>query len=501
MNRDSALLARYAEGLFWMARYLERVENMARLVDVTETFESPGREAESWNGLIRINADEAGFARRAQAPTAENVKRFYLTDIGNPTSVPASMEAARTNARALRPLISTEMWVQLNIFHREILGITSADLQGDRLSRLCDRIKVGVQTHTGITDGTFFRDQGWVFYQIGRLIERADQTTRLLDIRYHLLVPSGGEERRVAELTQWGGVLRAAAGYHAFRRVAPAGFKPEDVVSFLLTDAAFPRSVTLCVEQIEWLLSQLRGRYGLRGTVASLERVEELRGGLRGRPVERIIADGLHDFLDGVQRDLILLAGEIGTAFFRDWRPFAEPAGQSQSQSQSQSGGGSQSQSQSQSQGEGQSQGGTPRRLSGPAPDRAARSGQFARDAWLLHVRDIEQGTNDDRSYYRVRRGDGRRGARLFPPPDACPLRGNRCGGGDGSVGGARGALVLRHALVAELGRRAAEPADPRLRKGNRDQGQHHAVQPERGADQQAAGHRGRRLRSVPADA
>lgn len=324
MARESPLLARYAECLFWMARYLERVENMARLLDVTSTFESPGREAESWSGLIRINADEEGFAKRALAPTAENVKRFYLTDLDNPTSIPASLEAARTNARALRPLISTEMWTQLNIFHRELTAICPDDLQGDRLSRLCERIKIGVQTHTGITEGTFFRDQGWVFYQLGRLIERADQTTRLLDIRYHLLVPAAGEERRVAELTQWGGVLRAAAGYHAFRRVAPPGFGPADVVAFLLTDAAFPRAVTLCVEQIEWLLSQLRGRYGMRGTVASLERVEELRAGLRGRPVEKIIADGLHHFLDGVQRDLILLAGEIGTAFFRDWRPLAE---------------------------------------------------------------------------------------------------------------------------------------------------------------------------------
>jgi uncharacterized alpha-E superfamily protein len=309
-----------------MARYLERVENMARLVDVTQTFESPGRETESWSGLIRINADEAGFATRALAPTADNVKRFYLTDLGNPTSIPASLEAARTNARALRPIISTEMWMQLNVFHREIMAVAVADLQGDRLSRLCAQIKMGVQTHTGITEGTFFRDQGWVFYQLGRLIERADQITRLLDIRYHLLVPIGGEERRVAELTQWGGVLRAAAGYHAFRRVASAGFGPEDVVAFLLTDPAFPRSVGLCLDQTEWLLTQLRGRYGLRGTVASLERVEELRAGLRGRSVATIIADGLHQFLDGVQRDLILLAAEIGTAFFRDWRPLAEKA-------------------------------------------------------------------------------------------------------------------------------------------------------------------------------
>ncbi|MDE2197653.1 MAG: alpha-E domain-containing protein [Rhodospirillales bacterium] len=326
MTRDTPLLARYAEGLFWMARYLERAENIARLVDVTQSFESPGREAESWFALVRINADEEDFARLGLAHDAESVKRFYLADHTVPTSVPACLEAARTNARTLRPLISTEMWQQINVFHRDMMAIGDAELHGDRLSRLCARIKQGVQTHTGITEGTFFRDQGWFFYQLGRLIERADQTTRLLDIRYHLLVPAAGEERRVAELTQWGGVLRAAAGYHAFRRIARPGFTARDVVAFLLADGAFPRSVALCVEQIEWCLTQLRSRYGLRGTVGALERVEELRAGLTGRRVDDIVAGGLHQFLDGVQRDLIQLAAEIGTAFFRDWRPLAMEA-------------------------------------------------------------------------------------------------------------------------------------------------------------------------------
>jgi uncharacterized alpha-E superfamily protein len=327
MTRELPLLARYGEGLFWMARYLERVENLARLIDVTQTFESPGRETESWFALVRINADEEGFAARGEAPTAEAVKRFYLLDADNPTSIQASLEAARTNARTLRPLISTEMWLQLNVFHRDAMAIAAADLLGDRLSRLCTRIKEGVQAHTGITEGTLFRDQGWLFYQLGRLIERADQTTRLLDIRYHLLVPTGGgEEQRVAELTQWGGVLRAAAGYHAFRRVAPPGFTPADVVRFMLADMHFPRSVALCTDQIEWILGRLRGRWGLGGTGPALERVMDLRGAIMGRPMEAIIEDGLHQFLDAVQRDLILLAGEIGTAFFRDWRPLAKPA-------------------------------------------------------------------------------------------------------------------------------------------------------------------------------
>ena len=319
--KDTTLLARYAEGLFWMARYVERVENLARLIDVTQTFESRGREDEAWSALLRINADLDRYLDAGGSLDADSVKHFYLLDRGNPTSVPASLEASRTNARTLRPLISTEMWMQMNVFHRDVLAITPAELQGDHLTRLCTRLKEGVQAHTGITEGTFFRDQGWNFYMLGRLIERADQTTRLLDIKYHLLHVQYGEERRLTDLTQWSGVLRAAAGYHAFRRVAPAGFEPSDVVAFLLSDRSFPRSVTLCVSQVEWHLMQLRSRYNLRGTRAALERIEEGRAALSANPVEDLISHGLHDFLDAMQRDLILLAGEIGYAFFRDWRP------------------------------------------------------------------------------------------------------------------------------------------------------------------------------------
>ena len=326
----SPLLTRDAEGLFWMARYLERVENLARLIDVTQTFESPGRETESWSALVAINSDEPGLLERGMAVEAASIKRFYLLDAENPNSIPACLEAARTNARKLRPLISTEMWMQLNVFHRDVMAIDPSELDGDALSRLCLRIKEGVQAHTGITEGTFFRDQGWHFYELGRQIERADQTTRLLDIKYHLLVSGTEEERRVVELTQWNAVLRAAAGYHAFRRVADAGFGPADVVAFLLADTSFARSVALCVGQMGWHLGHLRSAYGLRDTAGVLERLEDVRGML-DEPVQRLLPFGLHDYLDGLQRGLIGVGELIGTAFFRDWRPLKQTQSQSQS--------------------------------------------------------------------------------------------------------------------------------------------------------------------------
>ncbi len=348
---DAVLLARDAEGLFWMARYLERVENIARLVDVTQSFESPGYENDAWLGLIRINADEQSFAERGFSVDASHVKCFYLLDRGNATSVPANLENARTNARTLRPLISTEMWRQINVFHRFVGQLKLHDLEGDALSRVCTKLKEGVQAHTGVTEGTLYRDHGWYFYEMGRLIERADQTTRMLDIKYTTILPRDGEAKRVAELTQWNAVLRAAAGYHAFKRHARAVFSAEDVVHFLLRDPSSPRSVLLCVRRTEAHLDDLRRIYGLGRASEPMELAEYLRELLLEKPIGHILDMGLHDYLDIVQIQIQQLAGSVGRAFFRDWRPEPLPS-QSQSQSQSMRDG-----SQSQSQSQGQSQG------------------------------------------------------------------------------------------------------------------------------------------------
>jgi uncharacterized alpha-E superfamily protein len=337
MRFDAVLLSRDAEGLFWMARYLERVENLARLIDVTQSFESPGFETDAWFGLIRINADEANFSARGFSPDADSVKRFYLLDRGNPTSIPAALEDARTNARTLRPLMSTEMWRQINMFHRFVGRITPEDLEGDALSRLCTKLKDGVQAHTGITEGTFYRDQGWYFYELGRLVERADQTTRMLDIKYTAMLPRDGEAKRVAEMTQWNAVLRAGAGYHAFRRRHRANFSAEDVVHFLLRDPSSPRSVLLCVRRAESHLDDLRRIYGLGRADEAMELAEYLRELLTEKPLGHILAMGLHHYLDVVQVHIQKLTAAIGRAFFRDWRPEDPVPAPSKTQSQSQS--------------------------------------------------------------------------------------------------------------------------------------------------------------------
>ncbi len=324
------LLARHAEAAFWMARYVERAENLARLLDVQQVFASDSRDPASWGSMLVLNADEARFTKAHQTVDRASVTHFYVLDQANPTSIISAIHMARENARALRPLIPTEMWTQLNIFHRRLYALTPADLGEARLSRTCAMVKEGCQTHTGITDGTFFRDEGWYFYSIGRWLERADQTTRLLDIKYHQLLPRGADVGSAFDIGQWNSVLRSAAGYYAYRRVHSQAMSPATIAGFLLQNRAFPRSVALCINDIDRTLHELRSRYKLRGGTAALERIDELLAELTGRPIEQILLAGLHEFLDMMQRNLALLAGDIAREFFHHEEVVTQMATQAQ---------------------------------------------------------------------------------------------------------------------------------------------------------------------------
>lgn len=310
------LLARYAECIFWMARYMERAENLARILDVHETFSHDIRGFKNWHTIVRLNGDDDKFFSRYDAATAENVVQFYVLDTQNPTSIVSAVRAARENARCLRPWISTEMWAQINVFYNRVLTLEPNDIALPNLTHLCSEIKETCQAHSGITEGTFYRDEGWYFYQLGKYIERADQTTRLLDIGYFSLLPSTGDTVGHQDFVQWHALLRSVAGYHAFRRVYPRGMTPAAIAGFILYNESFPRSVALCVRQINAVLTHLKSRYKLRGGNAAMERIDEIIATLTSRSIERVIEGGLHDYLDWLQLRLSNVTSELSHSFF-----------------------------------------------------------------------------------------------------------------------------------------------------------------------------------------
>jgi uncharacterized alpha-E superfamily protein len=279
---------------------------------VTKTFARDAEGGRNWLSLLRINGDESAFFEKHAAPEATSVAHFYLLDADNPTSVPASIRCAKDNARTLRALISTEMWLQINVFHGRIRDLSVIDIAPEEISDVCAMLKEGVQAHTGTTEGTFYRDQCWHFYMMGRHLERADQITRLIDTKFNALMPAAATDAAVDE-GQWNEVLRAAAGYHAYRREYPHGYVPREVAGFLLLNAAFPRSAALSLAQLDWHLTTLRSRYHLRGCAPALQRLDHLKTMLASQTMDDILGRGLSPFLDWVQREIAALHEDIVT--------------------------------------------------------------------------------------------------------------------------------------------------------------------------------------------
>ncbi len=312
----NVLLARSAENLFWLGRYLERAENLARILEVNVTFARDAHGLQDWLPILRLHWDEARFLEVHGAASTDAVLHFYILDRENPTSIISAITNARSNARALRPLISREMWSQLNVFYNWIVSLDQQVLEPGRLARLLAEIEEACQTHTGITEGTFHRDQGWSFYWIGRYIERADQTTRLLDIKSPALQTPPSSEASSIDLAQWNTLLRSAAAYHPYRRVRSASLTAEHIASFLLLDPGLPRSVLLCTHEVERLLLDLRERYELSAGGTAVEELRALRVDLRDLAGRELLGGGLHELLDLVQRRLIATTQKLSAEFF-----------------------------------------------------------------------------------------------------------------------------------------------------------------------------------------
>ncbi|MGO2959163.1 MAG: alpha-E domain-containing protein [Acetobacter sp.] len=313
------LLSRYAEGMMWLARYSERIENLARLLEVTEGFVRGPDGQTGWDSIIQINSDETPFFALHTEATEANVVAFYVTEMANPNSIKSMAHAMRENARAVRPLISTEMWTHLNMFTRWVLELQFSDIRQNSLSSICNRLKHDCQTHYGVTEGTLYRDQAWLFYQLGKQLERSDQITRLIDIRYHTLLPTGEKAGSEIDSTQWASILRSAAAYHAFWRIQPIATTPANVVGFLLKNDGFPRSLAVCLEVFDSTLSVLAGHNSLRRLCGPIqERVAYLRVTLQDQTADDMIIRGLHEYMQWIQTQIAHIQNDIAQAF---WPP------------------------------------------------------------------------------------------------------------------------------------------------------------------------------------
>lgn len=308
------LLSRNAESLFWLARYLERSASLARVIEMQSSFGSHDPQV-GWTWLLSLHGDEARFRERYQV-SSNNIIAFYVSDLANGGSIRSSIHWARENARALRPYIPLEMWVQLNTFYGAVEHLGPSAIEPTELPRTCAEIRAGCLAQIGIAEGTLYRDEGYEFFKLGLMIERADQTSRLLDVKFAQGARTAASGDASEGFVFWSTILRTAAAYQVFHRLEAAQAEPERVARFLIQNPCHPRSIGYCVHAIDASLQMLRSSFHLTRTNAALEACEVLMAGLQAAAGDAALLQRLHDFNDWVQRSLISLTDGISSAFF-----------------------------------------------------------------------------------------------------------------------------------------------------------------------------------------
>lgn len=309
------LLSRNAESLFWLARYLERGASLGRVIEMQSSYGAADREA-GWSWLLALHNDEERFKKDHEVSSA-NIIEFYVTDVTNPGSIRSSIHWARENARALRPFIPLEMWVQLNAFYDSVQHFDADDLVPAQLPRTCATIRGGCLAQIGTAEGTLYRDEGYQFFKLGRLIECADQTSRLLDVKFAQGATTGRSHDPSDDFVFWSTILKTAAAYQVFRRLEPQGIDPEHVVRFLILNPNHPRSIGFCAREIGEALHVLRRNFHLTRANACLEACDVLMEALATAGAEKDLPNKLHEFNDFVQRMLFELTDAISKAFFQ----------------------------------------------------------------------------------------------------------------------------------------------------------------------------------------
>lgn len=309
----SKLVARFAENVFWVGRYLERAENLARILEINETYARDDPDGPDWKRVLRLYADLKRFESLHGEASTQAVLNYYVIDRDNPSSIVRCIDCARENARSIRHLISTEMWTQINIFRADVAALQKRDATVSNLSRVSREVIAGCQHFEGIAEGTFMRSEPWCFYQLGKYIERADQTTRILDIGYDRL--SSADESQVAWV-HWNVLLRSVSGYHAYRSRHPGASTPRDIAEFLLFDHEFPRAVGLCVNRVTSSLRDLARRHGNDRAAPAEAARRQIETMLEAGPGKNLNSKTLHVYLDRIQSALAHMSEQIGACYF-----------------------------------------------------------------------------------------------------------------------------------------------------------------------------------------
>lgn len=315
------MLSRIADSLYWMSRNLERAANTARLVEINLIHlleaEDALPEAAQWRPLLSISNSEEAYRKRYDGGeiTASRTIQFITRERQNANSIRSSLRLARENARVVRDRISNEMWEAINEMWLRIDRLLEGSAPAERSPAICAEVLNGVARFHGISVSTMMRGEAYGFYLLGTCVERADMTARILDVKYHLLLPDVSMVGSPLDYYQWAALLKSLSGFEAYRRRYQAGLRPLDIAEFVVFAGAFPRSLRFSVEHMRHALLEI-GTDGADRTAAAMSALEAQ---LHENSADRVLAVGLHQYLEEFLTRIAAFNGALSREYFEHY--------------------------------------------------------------------------------------------------------------------------------------------------------------------------------------
>jgi uncharacterized alpha-E superfamily protein len=310
------MLSRVADAIYWMSRYVERAENVARFVDVNLhlALDFPEGGAQ-WAPLVATTGDSDMFAKRYGDASRDNVLHFLTFDRESPNSIISCLALARENARSVREIISSEMWEQVNHAYLMVMDAAKSRMALESSHDFFTQVKQASHLFVGTTYLTMSHTEAWHFGRLGRLLERADKTSRILDVKYFLLLPQPSDVGSPLDALHWGALLRSASAFEMYRKRHGA-ITPAKVVEFLMLDRKFPRSVRYCLNKAERSLHGITGASLGTWTNGAERELGRLNAELSYAVTKEILARGLHEYIDDLQQRLNYVSHSVYETFF-----------------------------------------------------------------------------------------------------------------------------------------------------------------------------------------
>lgn len=311
------MLSRVADSIYWMNRYIERAENIARIIDANLHFflDSKIPDAEQWEPLIWITGDQDYFFEKYTTVTRENVIYFLTLDKEYNNSIISCLRFARENAKSIREIISLEMWEQINKFYIMLTELSESEITLDFLHEFFEKIKNNCHLFNGISDSTMSRNEGWHFARLGKMLERADKTSRIIDIKYFHILPSVKFVGSTYDVLQWSAILKSASGLEMFKKKYKL-IKPDKIMEFLITDTEFPRSIKYCINKANESIHAISGTTNNSFSNKPEQSLGMLNSELLYADIDNIIEIGFHEFLDSFQKKLLNIGTDIYSKYF-----------------------------------------------------------------------------------------------------------------------------------------------------------------------------------------